>query len=326
MGPVTDHYVCLQRARDLVALDPLSGETLWQRRGLPHAAVLFGDDELVFVAGENDDTAVVLRASDGHELGQRRIPPADRIVTPLGRRLLIWDTSAGRTTVRLWDAWTQTDLWTQSFDDSARGCTVGRHALAVMQRDGQFALLELPGGRRLIDAQLPAEPDLTELYVLASREHWLVLTNTPPRNDANVGYVNPIPGGVNNPRMQGHVHAFARQDGAHLWSREVKHQAIQLEQPSELPVLLFACQIYRRDLATNRGATYFSVLCLDKRDGRTLFEHETTTGSAHCDAAGNPRDHSVTLEMTQQTVTLTFGGDPPASGEEPPPLEAPSGK
>jgi outer membrane protein assembly factor BamB len=324
MGPVTDHYVCLQRARDLVALDPLSGEILWQRRGLPHAAVLFGDDELVFAAGENDNTAVVLRAADGHMLGQRRIPPADRIVAPLGRKLLLWDASGGRTTVRLWDAWTQTDLWTRSFDDSARGYTLGRDALAVMQRDGHFTLLELHSGKSLIDAQLPAEPDLTELYVLASREHYLVLTNTPPRNDANVGYVNPIPGGVNNPRMQGHVHAFARSDGAHLWSREVKHQAIQLEQPGELPVLLFACQIYRRDPATNRGATYFSVLCLDKRDGRILFEHETTTGSAHCDALGNPSDRTVTLEMTQQTVTLTFGAPQPSGSEEPPPLEAPS--
>ena len=48
-GPTTSRIVCFQRLRNLVAVDPLTGETLWVRKDLPQNVEIFGDDEYVFV-------------------------------------------------------------------------------------------------------------------------------------------------------------------------------------------------------------------------------------------------------------------------------------
>jgi outer membrane protein assembly factor BamB len=103
-GPTTCRTVCFQRLRNLVAVDPLSGETLWVRKELPQNAEIFGDDQYVFVldrqntnngnpysasaadpfggaqgrsgggAADADPLALVFRASDGEFLGKRKIP------------------------------------------------------------------------------------------------------------------------------------------------------------------------------------------------------------------------------------------------------------
>ena len=50
VGPITDRCVCIARARDLLALDPLTGATLWTWHGLPQGAEVFGDNDAVIIA------------------------------------------------------------------------------------------------------------------------------------------------------------------------------------------------------------------------------------------------------------------------------------
>ena len=42
--------MCFQRLRNLVAVDPLSGELLWVRHDIPPGSEIFGDDQYVFVS------------------------------------------------------------------------------------------------------------------------------------------------------------------------------------------------------------------------------------------------------------------------------------
>ena len=90
IGAITDRYVCFQRFRNLVAVDPLSGEPLWVRREIPQGSKVFGDDQFVFVlppeesrvaaakgiaaAKTNERDAMVFRATDGQLLGTRKVP------------------------------------------------------------------------------------------------------------------------------------------------------------------------------------------------------------------------------------------------------------
>ena len=90
IGAITDRYVCFQRFRNLVAVDPLSGEPLWVRRDIPQGSKVFGDEQFVFVLpadasqpGAAQGTAapqpkpreaMVLRAADGQLLGKRKMP------------------------------------------------------------------------------------------------------------------------------------------------------------------------------------------------------------------------------------------------------------
>ena len=62
IGPVNDEGVCFQRLHDLICVDPLSGKTLWVRKGLGIGNDLFGDGELLFVAPPGESDTMVLRA------------------------------------------------------------------------------------------------------------------------------------------------------------------------------------------------------------------------------------------------------------------------
>ena len=68
-GPVNARYVCFQRRRNIVAVDPLTGESLWERQDIPPGSEVFGDEQYVFVLPPGSDEASVYRAIDGQLLG-----------------------------------------------------------------------------------------------------------------------------------------------------------------------------------------------------------------------------------------------------------------
>jgi len=70
LGPVTNEYVCFQRFRNVVAVDPRNGETLWVRQDVPPGSDLFGDDQYVFILSPDREDAMLLRATDGELLGR----------------------------------------------------------------------------------------------------------------------------------------------------------------------------------------------------------------------------------------------------------------
>jgi outer membrane protein assembly factor BamB len=100
-GPVNARYVCYQRMRSLVAVDPLTGEQMWVRHDIPAHSEVFGDEQYVFVLSpdssevsayspfqpafgvprrseaapsSDNNEASVYRAIDGQLLGKRKIP------------------------------------------------------------------------------------------------------------------------------------------------------------------------------------------------------------------------------------------------------------
>ena len=48
-GPVNALVVCFRQSHDLVAADPLTGETLWLRLEIPAGSEVFGDEQYIFV-------------------------------------------------------------------------------------------------------------------------------------------------------------------------------------------------------------------------------------------------------------------------------------
>jgi len=117
-GPINSSGVCFQHGRQIMCVDPLTGQTLWERANTPQAEIpqqaqLFGDNEFIFVADARPDSkadeALVLSAIDGQLLGRRKIDTADRRWATHGRRVLTVDAKNdarnASVTVRLYDAW-----------------------------------------------------------------------------------------------------------------------------------------------------------------------------------------------------------------------------
>jgi outer membrane protein assembly factor BamB len=314
MGPVNFDGVCFQRFRDLICADPLTGEVLWTRKNVPVGSDVFGDEELLFVASPEQGEALVLRALDGELLGTRSVAPLEQRMATFGRNILVWDTKEGRQVVSLRDPWTNQEKWSQSFDAGAKGAIVADEAVGVFEPSGRFVMVRLEDGRKIVEEKLKPEDMLSGIYILGSSTQYLLVTNSPPRAEdvqANVN-VQPAPGGLNNPAVNGRVYAFDRQTGKPMWAEpfSVKQQGLVLTQPSEMPLLFF---LSHRHTANNVGhETRTSVLCLDKRNGQMVYRNDSIgTVINNFEIIGSRTDDTVALLLPQKTITFRLTNDPP---------------
>jgi outer membrane protein assembly factor BamB len=341
LGPVRAGYACFQRFHSVMAVDPRTGETLWSRQDMPFRCELFGDDEYVFALPPDSDEATVLRAWDGEMLGKRRVPRTNRpqvfpngeqkavfnrfeetCLATLGRKMLLWWPQGNQRELTLVDPFDGRDLWRGwKFAANARTCVVNDQVVAVMEPGGRFVLISLPDGRTIADLKLEAEPSLASIS-LDVGDQYLLLTNS-SQGEANAPQFQPIPGSLYKPIYRGRLYAIDRQ-GRLQWPAPVaiKNQFLVSSQPTGVPVVTFACQTYqpRTSGQSRYGA---SVLCIDKRNGRTAFQKSFDSTTGLFEITGNPSKKTVDLTMQRSTVTLTFTDKP-----LPPPsaVEAQSGK
>ncbi len=319
-GPLTDELACFQRQRSLVAVNPLTGETQWTRSGIQPGSDIFGDGERLFVTARNSSEAIVLRALDGEELGRRKVPPPEQRLAVNGSRVATWSTVDGKTLLQMRDVWTDKEIWQRSFESGAHPWPIDEDAVGVLDRQGRFVALSLSDGSTQIDGKVPAEPTLTEVYVFRTPTHDLLVTNRPAQN-RDGDNVQPVPGGYGNPVINGMVHGFDRHTGKLIYSTPVANRSLTFNQPADLPVLVFASQIYRTAAMRNTGEAAMpraAVLCIDKRTGRVVYDEQSAGPITTIELQGDPDQHQVTLKTIRAAVRLTFTDEP-----WPPPAAAP---
>ncbi|MBX3412093.1 MAG: PQQ-binding-like beta-propeller repeat protein [Pirellulales bacterium] len=334
LGPLTERYTCLQEGRKLVALEPVTGAVLWTRTDVEPGSDLFGDDEMLFVVAPNAVEALVLRPTDGADLGRRPIPIINNRMGTVGRHVLEFvQTSEGaklQHQVRLLDLWNEKVIWQRSFD-RALCQVIGEEAVGVVE-PGHFTLLRLPDGATLVDAPIEQDDAVNDVYVLTSRDQYLlVASNNNPGNEPGM-FLRPLPGGMtNNPLVTGYVYGFDRPTGAKQWSKRVYKQGLFLDQPSELPVLCFSTTVYKSRSNPNvqfRATTHVSMLCLDRRNGRTIYQEQLGAEYNAFELEGEPAKHTVDLKLLRKTVHMALSDkpipadmpDPPAGQPEPAPM------
>jgi tetratricopeptide (TPR) repeat protein len=367
LGPTTSRYVSFQRFRHLSTVDSLTGELLWTNHNVPQGSELFGNDEHIFALPPDQSEALVFRAMDGQLLGKRKIPrvapeqngdlfqnlkllPLSQTCTAfVGRNLLLWykDPDSDKRLLRLYDPWKEKDVWAggaKKFHVRAVADDCRSEVVAVWEPDGHVVMLSLPEGRTIVDTQLklgaavPPPPNpgsgiQPQLLVLKYLDQYLLVHHSPDPNNPNPKNAQPLPGTVlQQPMYRGWVCAFDKQ-GKALWPAPVfvEGQHLPADQPSLLPVLTFACQQYLRPAGGGGTRYQMSILCLDKRTGRSIDPLEGLAGSAGnaslrpnnmlggIELAGDPKQHTVQLRLPQNTVVMTFTDKeaPPAEKEKP---------
>ncbi len=334
-GPVTSQYVCFQRSHTLMAVDLRSGETLWSRDDVSPGSDVIGDTEFVLVMSPDQEDATLLRAVDGERLGTCKVPRRrGRQVFPsgqeragygrleatclaaLGRRLLLWWPEGDQHVLTLVDPVEGRDLWPERrYSAAARSCIVGEEAVGVMEPDGHFLLLGLPDGRTLADVKVDSEPGLTDITVLRSEGQYFLITRS--TRVGNPSRIQPMAGSSYTPIYRGKMYAFDGQ-GRLQWPRPaiIQNQFLLLEQPQRLPILTFACQRYQQNaMGVNLLTT--SLLCIDKRNGRTAYKKDLTTNSGTIDVVGDRGKKTVDLVLQRNsTIRLTFTDKPLPPGAQ----------
>jgi tetratricopeptide (TPR) repeat protein len=322
---VSEELVCISQFRHLVAMDPATGETVWSRHDLKPDSSVFGDHQFLFVVPPEGTTATVLAARDGSLLGQREVP-ANRLAT-LGYRILASHDVGGNEQLQLHDPWDGTTLWSSpGFTPGSQITLVERKAVAVLEPDGSFALIDLAEGRSIIDTQLGPASDILRLGVLTAPGLYLVVAHLQDSEDELARTAQPVGGVSSETIKRARVYAFDNQ-GKALWPSplEIEDQCLPLDQPELLPVLAFVCT-YKEPLPTGRTEVGTSLLCLDKRTGRVVCEeHFKWRNSTFC-MVGDPEKKTVRIQLQRATVTLTFTDKPwkdeTQSGEVPKTYEA----
>ncbi|MEE9601915.1 MAG: hypothetical protein V3V75_01315, partial [Thermoguttaceae bacterium] len=340
LGPVTDHYTCFQRYRNLVTVDTLSGEHLWVRGSIPPGSSLFGDEKFVFVLPPNETEAMVFNALDGESLGKRRLPtfraigangdhprivmntakwPERRLPfrlscrATIGRLVLSWyqHEDGGHQMLELFDPWEQKHVWPpRKFSAMAKLGLVEHKVAGVVEPDGRFVMVSLPDGRTIAEQQLQPERDLTDITFLRCGDQYILVVHKKVRGKVDI---KPMPMGVASPKMvaQGSVYSLDL-EGRLMWPQPatVSQQWMMIGQPTRLPVFTFATRVHNP--RNNSGARpKIAILCLDKRTGREVYNESVPYTSANIEMVGDAKSKMVGLRMDRQSVALEFSDEPP---------------
>ena len=322
VGPITDRCICIARGRDLLALDPLTGATLWTWHGLKPGAEAFGDNDAIIVAPQDGSNATVLRTTDGQRLGICNVPPIDRRGGYHGRRVLTWHSAEGgsdnKVEILLADPWKGQDIVLGDFASGMKGTTVDDEALAIYEPNGRFRILSLDDGRKLIDEQLEPETSLGDIVVEATPDQYLLVARRHTAQHSPINNMQFMPMNMQGfdasvQLVSGSVYAFNRASGKRLWSVPalVDRQYMVLDQGQELPVILFI-RTPRRDAPQVGGEGNGSILCLDRRTGRALLDEEVPLqiNNYHFGMTGDRQTNTVSLTASNHTFSLQFTDDP----------------
>jgi outer membrane protein assembly factor BamB len=313
LGPLTERGLTFMRGRALLCVDPARGEEIWKRTDCVAGSHVFGDDETIAVIAPHASEAQLYRAADGEKIRAARVPPADHRWTTHGRRILTWTDAPGKLVLRLYDPLTESDVWAFDFVIGSKGWIVEQEAVAVMQPDGRFVVIDMADGSKPVDTRVEKEDSLQGIYVLADSQRYILVTNTPAQPAQPNVHLSPAPPGYFSPMVNGRVYAFDRRTGESLWLAPVRVEqfGFPLQQSAQLPVLAFLRQIRRTG---NSAGISTSLICLDKRTGKTLLKDDKIPGQTQAfDMRGDLAKAEVKLLLPGTSLALKFSPDPPAT-------------
>lgn len=320
--------VVFQRHKSIVCVDALSGQTLWIRHGLPPSCDLVGDDELLFATPPDSNDAIVLRTLDGREERQadgnvlaRRVPGFERRLMTLGRRILSWNSIGRGEELVLTDVWTGNEVWRREFQRQSKPFPIDNEAVAVLERDGGFTILSAADGNVEIEADLTPEKDVSDIWVLRGPTRDVLVTNGQTSSQRGESeQANPIPanGHTDNRLINGFAHGFDRRTGKYLYRTAIDNRMLVMNQPEGLPMLILAAQVtgQRRQQQPPARPQQVALLCIEKRDGRVLFNESLGGQTQWIDAQGDLAAHAVLVKTSAGNVSFTLTADADATSPE----------
>jgi hypothetical protein len=318
--------VVFQEQEQLKCVDPLSGEVLWMRSGMPAGCELFGDEELLLVADIGGRVAHAIRMIDGRRVGTRELPKYEWLLTA-GRNVAELGFQINRNrhvlVLRITDIWSGEVLYEAEHPRASRISIVEPSAIALYEPSGRFLLLDARSGVAVVDQQLEAVKDAQSIHTLQAGSELFLLISSPPAQQ-----YRPLAQQPDFPLINGLVYAFDRKSGEALWPAPavVRNRGMLQSQPQDLPLLLFADRKLVRDAARG-GGSQLRLLCLDKRTGRTEYRNDSLpdTSITRFRVRGQ-RDEAATVavEMSAGKIQLALTDkprppQPPANDD----LEAP---
>jgi hypothetical protein len=311
---VTPGYAAFQQDRLLVAVEPVSGETLWLRDDLPRGCDLQGDAQVLLATPPDGDEAIVLDAIDGRERGRCQRPPLSQRVMTLGRSLVTWATAGETCDLKRVDPWEQKTVWARQFPAKAKYWPLAASEICVLNPDGKFVVLSVEDGRPILDTTVDATQDLESIFVLRNDRRYVLLANEPEsQKDDPFQWNRPQPGYV---RAHGKVYGLDARSGQRQWVAEVRQQWCKGNHPADAPLLSFFRRHQKAVQVGNNAWRHeqptVTVRCLDSRTGRTIHDSKIENAFEQSyQLTVDPRANRIELQTRLETAAFTYRAPPP---------------
>jgi outer membrane protein assembly factor BamB len=309
-GPIDAQRVCLATREGLMALDPVSGQVLWERRDVTAAHEILGDAETILVADLQPGAktrSLVLRGRDGVRIETPDFSSAIRAtVETLGHKLVVQETKDEVLTIRLFDPLQRKDDWKAEYPAGsriARSLVPGKYAVVRVAKGSEaIVLLDLTTGKETTFplAAKDVEGNLAEPLLLADRDrHYLAISSILLPGGAAHVYPNVL--GLRTHTVNGTLHALDLSSGKEAWRVELTKQQLVLDQFEAMPVLVATARIAERMPNNNVFGQQYATKILDKRTGATLYEKSAKF------AGGFPQFFSLAIQPESGTVVFRSG-------------------
>jgi outer membrane protein assembly factor BamB/tetratricopeptide (TPR) repeat protein len=268
---VEPSHICLLTRDGLVALDPISGRTLWTRSA-DWTCEIFGDADLVYLVEVSKkgqaSGARAVRACDGVSAKVPDFAAAyERRVRIVSGRILSADRDPKESiALQLYDVQRGKDVW-------KRTCKAGAIVLrsqapeltGVVEPDGAVSILDLAGkdvAKTKINPKHIHNADA--VHLLQDRMNYYVAIDGPNHVDHPASAFEPT-SGLRAVPVNGWVYAINRQSGKLSWTNEYSSAVIVLNNFQQIPVLVCTSRY--------RLAAYMtSVRITDKLTGKLLYD------------------------------------------------------
>jgi outer membrane protein assembly factor BamB len=329
-------YVCLQTRDGLLALDPVTGETLWTRGDGRTRSQLFGDDRYVYLVDLNQEgaptAARAFRAADG--VAANEVPDFSAAFAQRqrldGGRILAADTKEDKLVLRLYDVPTGKDVWVKR---CAGGSQVVHcedpHLAAVLEPDGALTALDLRSGEEVLKASLDTKDvaNIQGAALLSDAGQYYLLINGPRDPNAtpwNGPWPNLMPGtGYPTLPVNGKIYGFDKETGQYRWvTMDIPVQMLVLENFQDLPILLLTSRYNKAaGVGGDRWIVNSAALAIvDKRTGKLVCDKRDLENAQQQFHAFRADLQQGKIELTSYNlkVTIALRGKGAADGDNKP--------
>jgi hypothetical protein len=170
-------------------------------------------------------------------------------------------------------------------------------------------LIDAETGHAIVDQNLEPVSDLQSIQTLRFDDEFYLFVSGPVQPQ-----FRPIGQPSDYPINSGQVYAFNLKSGESLWPGPavVRNRGIILQQPSDIPLLVFADRQMTRD-AMSGGGSQLRLLCLDRRTGETAYRNDALpdTSIARFRIRGETDSRpAVAVEMNAGKIQLAMTDRP----------------
>lgn len=281
VGPVTANYICYRNAGTLVALSPLTGQPLWERKDVATDTKIIGDENKIALISAEGQSQIILRSFDGKKIAQHqdKVRYGD-IVKSFGMNVVTVGSYGSTTTLSCTDMESGSMIWERqlnndqiSFDWSGEN-SWGNEQIGLFDEQGWLTAIDGRTGETLFRQQIEKQSDATNISAFSDPYHNYIIVSSTPKNiqDASLqkGRL-----GLRTVVSSGRLYAISKSTWRLLWTRDLHEQGLPLDQPPEAPFLLSLYLRHQNASDKLSEANEWHFECIDKLTGATLVRSKS---------------------------------------------------